>query len=144
MSKKWVITTVIVVAIFVAGGLTMLKPWERDSNFRISPPPLPQLPQQGQQITVLVAAGYEDGTSVEGVRITFLDKDTGNSWSQHTGPYGRAEFTLISGNTYLITTQFHNSVKSATYVARPYEAVGIFISGADTINSIIHKELPTP
>jgi hypothetical protein len=125
----------VVVALAVAFGVTLacVTAWH------VLPPPLPKLHEEGQEVVVHIAAGYEDGTGIQGAKVLFTEETTGSSWIRVTDEHGVASLSLRCGSNYVVNAEFQESSKEVTHEIEGEEIVGVLISADNVIESIVFE-----
>lgn len=137
MPKRYLIVIVFLILLGIAAGYILISQPLGDKPMGRIPQPERRI---GEEILIVVIAGYEDATPVQGVSVSFVEKEAGLTVIKVTDKYGQVEVLLKVGSTYEVSATLGNSTKSTTFTVVPWQEVGILISPHNTIERIIYEE----
>jgi hypothetical protein len=103
---------------------------------------LPGIVKEGEERTLTIFAGYENGSGAPSVEITLTEEETGTSRTQVSDGNGVASFVVIAGHNYMITASFKDSAQSLTANISPTDMVAVYISD-NRVDSIVCYETGT-
>lgn len=98
------------------------------------------IPKEGDKILLSIPTVYENDTKVKNVKITFMDKITGDSFTNSSSNRGFTIIPVIIGKTYTITASYNNLVKIEDHTFQSNSLIKIVISNDDKIISYIYYQ----